>query len=291
MPTHPRFLRSISFIEDHLLEPVSLGDAAKQAGFSPAYYSRLFRALTGETFGAYLRGRRMTVAAERLAAEGRKLALVELAFACGYDSQEAFTRAFKRTFGRTPGAFRAAPARGHALRRRPIDAESLAHLHEVLDMEPEIREREAFTVAGLREHFAEDTRHRIPALWDRFVALVDRIPHQASDSAVGLSCAPDIEQGSFDYVAGVEVTRVDRLPRGVVAEALPRETYAVFTHHVREGALHEQLQPTYRWIFGARLPSSRFEYLGGTDFERYPPMFEPGQRGALEIWVPVHRSK
>jgi hypothetical protein len=46
----------------------------------------------------------MTVAAERLATEGPKLRLVELAFDCGYDSQEAFTRAFKSCFGLTPRA-------------------------------------------------------------------------------------------------------------------------------------------------------------------------------------------
>src|SRR5262245_1728960 len=103
---HTRFLRAVDYIEDHLSEPIALADVAKQAGFSLHYFARLFRVLTGETFGAYLRARRMTLAAERLLGEGRELKLIELAFSCGYDSQEAFTRAFKRTFGVTPGEYR-----------------------------------------------------------------------------------------------------------------------------------------------------------------------------------------
>jgi AraC-like DNA-binding protein len=42
------FLRGVDFIEDHLLEPVALADAAKQAGVSLHYSSRLFRALRGD---------------------------------------------------------------------------------------------------------------------------------------------------------------------------------------------------------------------------------------------------
>jgi AraC-like DNA-binding protein len=102
-----RFLRGVDYIEAHLLEPVALADVAGAAGLSLHYFSRLFRVLSGEPFGAYLRGRRLTVAAERLAGGGAgSPKLVELAFDCGYDSQEAFTRAFKRSFGVTPGAYR-----------------------------------------------------------------------------------------------------------------------------------------------------------------------------------------
>src|SRR5262245_39374197 len=48
---HTRFLRAVDYIEDHLSEPIALADVAKQAGFSLHYFSRLFRVLTGETFG------------------------------------------------------------------------------------------------------------------------------------------------------------------------------------------------------------------------------------------------
>jgi len=283
-----RFLQAIDFIEDHLPEPVALADAAKQAGFSLHYFSRLFRVLTGEPFGAYLRRRRMTVAAERLEAEGRGLRLVDLAFDCGYDSQEAFTRAFKSCFGVTPGAYRKGPRAVGMRRRRRIDAQTLSHLQEVLTMEPEIQEIDSFVVAGVRERFHEDTKSRIPELWNRFLALLPDIPHQRPGT-FGLCVNANLEDGSFDYVAGVAVERVDRLPEGTIAESVPRQTYAVFRHQIRGHNLHAELQPTMRWIFGTWLPAAPFEYAAGPDFERYPPGFEPAPGHSLEIAIPVRK--
>ncbi len=285
---HARFLRGVDFIEEHLCEPVALADAAKQAGFSLHYFSRLFRVLTGEPFGAYLRRRRMTLAAERLAAEGPELRLIELAFDCGYDSQEAFTRAFKHCFGVTPGAYRKRRPAGGMQGRRRIDAETLTHLQEVLEMEPEIQEIDSFVVAGVRERFDDETKNRIPELWTRFLAMLPDIPHRRPGT-FGLCTNVSRDDGSFDYVAGVAVERVDRLPEGIVAESVPRQTYAVFKHHVRSQNLHAELQPTLRWIFGTWLPAAPFEYAAGPDFERYPPDFEPKPGKYLEIAIPVRK--
>lgn len=285
---HTRFLRAVDYIEAHLTEPVALADVAKRAGFSLHYFSRLFRVLTGEPFGSYLVRRRMTLAAERLLAEGRELKLVELAFACGYDSQEAFTRAFKRTFGVTPGAYR---RRGPGMRmewRRRIDAETLTHLSEVVTMEPEIREVETFTVAGLRERFDAESKHGIPELWQHFLPLLDAIPHKRPGS-FGLCTNAKPEDGSFDYVAGVAVERVARLPPGVIAESVPRQTYAVFRHDIHSLDLHRELQPTVSWIWSTWLPASDFEYVPSPDFERYPADFAPEPGKYLEIAIPVRK--
>src|SRR5512144_3130107 len=138
MDVRARFLRAIDHIEERLHQPVTLAEAAACAGLSAPHFSRLFRALTGEPFGAYLRRRRLTVAAERLSRPGGAPPLIELAFECQYDSQEAFTRAF----GVTPGAYRERPSSERNSWRRRIDADALHFLTEVLVMEPEIREVE-----------------------------------------------------------------------------------------------------------------------------------------------------
>jgi AraC family transcriptional regulator len=286
--THTRFLRAVDFIEDHLTEPVALADAAKEAGFSLHYLSRLFRVLTGEPFGSYLRRRRMTLAAERLLTGGRELRLIELAFACGYDSQEAFTRAFKRTFGVTPGAYRRRRPGARMDWRRRIDARTLTHLQEVLSMEPEIREIESFVVAGLRERFDADTKHAITSLWQRFLPLLPEVAHRRPGT-FGVCTNANADDGSFDYVAGVEVERVDRLPAGLIAETIPRQTYAVFRHDVHSHDLHRELQPTVSWIWSTWLPGSDFEYVAGPDFERYPPDFDRVPGKYLEIAVPVRK--
>jgi AraC family transcriptional regulator len=291
MDVRERFLLGVDFIEEHLLEPVALADVAARAGLSLHYFSRLFRVLTGEPFGTYLCRRRLTVAAERLSVADSSPRLIELAFDCQYASQEAFTRAFKRAFGVTPGAFRERPQLVRLGRRRRIDAETLHHLTEVLDMEPEIREIKSFVVVGVRERFDEESKHGIPALWGRFVPRIPEIASRRPDETFGICTNASPESGSFDYIAGVAVENVDRLPEGLVAETIPSQTYAVFKHHVRSTSLHEELQPTMRWIWGTWLPSAPYEYVPGPDFERYPPEFDPrNAKGFLEICIPVRRK-
>lgn len=154
-------------------------------------------------------------------------------------------------------------------------------------MEPEIREIDSFLVVGVRERFDPKSRHEIPDLWTRFLPLIPSIPHAGAQGTYGVCLNPDAKEGSFDYIAGIGVTRVDALPAGLIAETIPRQTYAVFTHTMKSHSLHPELQPTVAWIWGTWLPASGYEYVAGPDFEAYPPDFDmtPGSR--IDICIPV----
>jgi AraC family transcriptional regulator len=287
MELRDRFLEAIDYIEDRLLEPVRLTEVAERVGLSSPYFSRLFRVLTGEPFGSYVRGRRMTIAAARLSDPEDSVELVELAWICQYDSQEAFTRAFRRTFGVPPGSYRKQPPRTRASWRSRIDAEALEHLQEVVSVEPEIREIASFVVVGIRERFGPESKHHIPELWDRFLPLIGNIPHVSTTGSYGVCLNSDTDEGSFDYIAGNAVECVDTLPEGLIAETIPRQTYAVFKHRMKTHSLHEELQPTTAWIWGTWLPASPYEYAPGPDFEAYPAGFEPAPGNSIEICIPI----
>lgn len=95
----------LAWIEARLDEPLTLDAIAAQAGLSPYHFSRLFTARMGRSVMAYARGRRLIRGARRLVAEP-DIKLIDLAFDGGFESQEAFTRAFRRLFGVSPGRFR-----------------------------------------------------------------------------------------------------------------------------------------------------------------------------------------
>ena len=99
------FVALTAWIEQHLDEPLTLEQVAARAGLSPYHFSRLFTARMGRSVMAHVRGRRLVRGARRLC-DDPGLKLVELALDCGFESQEAFTRAFKRVFGVSPGRFR-----------------------------------------------------------------------------------------------------------------------------------------------------------------------------------------
>jgi AraC-like DNA-binding protein len=110
----PNVLRAVDYMERNLTCPISVSDVASEAAYSTFHFVRLFKALTGYTPGSYLRRRRLTEAAGELAG-GRKR-IIEIALDYQFQSQEAFTRAFKDCFGINPGVFR---NRGGALIRDP----------------------------------------------------------------------------------------------------------------------------------------------------------------------------
>ena len=60
------FQQSIDFIENNLTDSLDIEDIAGLAALSPFYYQRIFGALCGMTVGEYIRGRRMTLAAQEL---------------------------------------------------------------------------------------------------------------------------------------------------------------------------------------------------------------------------------
>ena len=175
--------------------------------------------------------------------------------------------------------------------RRWRRAAALPHLTAVLSMEPEIRDIESFVVVGVRERFDQATKQRIPALWQRFVPRIPEIVSRRPGATFGVCANANAKTGSFDYIAGVAVDSVEPVPEGLSAETIPRQTYAVFTHHVKSTSLHPELQATIRWIWGTWLPAAPYEYVPGPDFERYPPEFDAENgKGFLEICIPVRRK-
>jgi AraC-like DNA-binding protein len=84
-----------------------LDEVARRLGMSPRTLQRRLRD-EGTTFAAVLRGIRQDMAPPLLR-DGR-LAVSEVAFLLGYEDPGSFQRAFRRWAGRSPRAFRRAPA-------------------------------------------------------------------------------------------------------------------------------------------------------------------------------------
>ncbi|HEY3740852.1 MAG TPA: AraC family transcriptional regulator [Bryobacteraceae bacterium] len=97
--------KALWYIESHTGEEITLDDIAQTAGVSKYHLSRAFGLATGCPVMQYLRGRRLTGAARALAAGAPDILAVALE--AGYNSHEAFTRAFRGQFGLTPEMVRA----------------------------------------------------------------------------------------------------------------------------------------------------------------------------------------
>jgi AraC-like DNA-binding protein len=115
VPPARHLLRAKDLADARYFEEVGVDDMARAAGLSRAHFSREFRAAFGETPHAYLLTRRLERAAALLRTTDRSVA--EICFSVGLQSVGSFTTSFKRIYGQSPTAYRAAypPAAQYAL--------------------------------------------------------------------------------------------------------------------------------------------------------------------------------
>lgn len=101
-----RVLATIDYIGKNLDEELSLDVLCEVAYLSKFHFHRLFTAYTGLSLQQYVRWLRLKRAAHQLIIED-KTPIVSVALEAGFESHQAFTRAFKQTCGLTPKQFRA----------------------------------------------------------------------------------------------------------------------------------------------------------------------------------------
>jgi AraC-like DNA-binding protein len=100
----PHVSRALVLIHDRSAEPWTTDALAREAGLSRSAFAGRFTRLIGDPPMRYLARHRMNLAANLLQ-EGRHNAC-NIGYTVGFNSEAAFSRAFKKEFGIPPGAWR-----------------------------------------------------------------------------------------------------------------------------------------------------------------------------------------
>ncbi|MDJ0793816.1 MAG: AraC family transcriptional regulator [Woeseiaceae bacterium] len=96
--------RALQFLHEHPERSWTIQDLAQEVGLSRAAFAKRFKALVGETVFQYLTSLRMQRARQLL--RDTSLPVYEIGQRVGYESDLAFTKAFKKQSGQTPRQFR-----------------------------------------------------------------------------------------------------------------------------------------------------------------------------------------
>jgi AraC family transcriptional regulator len=278
-----RFFNSIEYIEQHLYEPVTIHDIAKASNYSAYHFSRIFKSLVGDSPKEYLRKRRLTVAATRLLKEDASI--LDLAIQCQFESQEAFTRAFKQLFSVTPGQYRKEQDPYRLIYKDQFSPHMLHHLQNSLVMEPEIIDRAAIKTVGIAMRYNNDDLD-LKKLWSAFKPYKDTIPNRVGTDLFGIyeEYQENEDSTEFTYVCSAKVSDYSDIPEGMVARDIESQLYACFDH---KGPI-ANLEATLKYIWGSWLPKSKYEYVEKPDFELYAEGFcdaEPDN--ILKIFIPI----
>ena len=257
-----RLLRAALYVERHLREPLTIERLADEACISTYHFHRLFHLWLGEPVMEYVRRIRLEHAAYRLRASTRPVQTI--ARDVGYESADAFGRAFRERFGESPRAFRtrwaassvpveATPApfgAGGTLPIAPTSDDAHARVH--------VRRLDEWHLVGLRHLGPYQEVGRAWAALTEWAA--HEMPLLLAAPRIGISHDdPEMVEASrirYDacYAVGAaQAEAVRALARPPLHwRTMPAADYAVTIHR---GAYHE-LGDAYRRLFIDWLPRS-----------------------------------
>lgn len=294
----------LAYAARHLDEDVSLRTLAGQAELSKFHLHRLFLAAAGETPKQFTLRLRLARASAMLL--GTRDSVLEIALACGFQSHETFSRAFRRGFGIAPSAYR---ARGFA--GVTAGAEASRHAAIVDQIAPcirffhggERRQREnnmaySITKKEISEQPVLVVRRRIKPseLAATLGAALGQVFQYAQQNGIALAGQPftrylEWGPGIWTIEAGLPVTaRVGKTSAEgeVRADVLPGGLVATTTHAGPYDKLNEAHAAVEQWVEAQGLQSA------GAPWELYvtDPAEHPDPKDwKTDLFWPVRVSK
>ncbi|HEY9155497.1 MAG TPA: AraC family transcriptional regulator [Opitutaceae bacterium] len=292
-----RIHRVLSYIDRHIDEPIQVATLAKQASFSAFHFHRIFSAHLGETIGNYLTRRRVELAAARLASQPR-LGVLNAALAVGFNSAEAFARAFKKHFGCSPTVWKMRSAKEYQKSkisqevRSPSQAKRRGKQYRdrvktnTTPITVKVIERPAVRIAYLR--YQGEFGPAVGQFWQNQVYpwLAENNLLDAPKYGIARDDPTTTEKNKLRYDAGAEIgkkfvppqnTQIDELPGGLYACARFRGTPA-------------NIQSGWDRLLREWLPSSGYQLDSRPCFEYYPsPIDGDEETGAFscDLCIPV----
>ena len=92
------------YINEHYTEPITLISVAKTLGYNPKYISQCLSSIPDMNFALILNSLRIDRAKQLLANE--KMKIIDIAYECGFNSEQSFHRTFLKQVKITPGEYR-----------------------------------------------------------------------------------------------------------------------------------------------------------------------------------------
>jgi len=259
-------------IEGNLAEEINIVSLAGSFGMSPWHFQRLFKSLVGDTLGGYIRGRRLTKAAQLLL--NSQLGIIDIAFSVGFNSHEAFTRSFKSYFKHSPKSFRKHKPSILLSEKPLLTMELFDHLLKGIEREPTISQRNQQVIVGFEASIPspfisnENYCDLLYTPWTNLISRQTELENRIPGTFYGLtvSRSGDFVEETLDYIAGVPITSQTKIPAGMVSYTFSQQLVAMFD--VFAGT-EDTVAKTVDYIYGYWLPNSPYLRGHGNDYELF----------------------
>lgn len=266
-----RLLKVLVHIQQHLDDELTTEELAALACVSPRHFHRIFSGMLGESLAAHLRRLRLERAAVHLTLTRRRI--LDLALAAGFDSHEAFTRAFTQAFQLSPSEYRRRHAptyvAGGGRHRVHFTSDPLRDF-AVRPLSPRTMNVKIVSLPPQRAAFVRHVGpyQEVCVAWDRLTTELGRQGFIGPGARFFGLCHDDpavTEPARLRYDACVTVPP-DFQPDGDIGvQTIAGGDYAVLTHL----GPYEQLGRSYAALLGEWLPRSGRELRSAPCFEEY----------------------
>lgn len=275
---------AIEYIEMNLAEDISYDRAAQIACCSTYHFQRMFSYITGVPLSEYIRRRRLTLAAFEL--QKGDIKVIDAAVKYGYQSPEAFSRAFKKLHGIMPVSARDI---GVALKAYPRITFSIAIKGDV-EMKYRITEREAFRVFGVYTNVSSDMETSFGQVSQFFRKCDEDLVPDEINELLGrfpdnhtMSALYDHTESTFKFMLCQFLPKGLSIPDKFTVLDVPAATWVVFD------VSDYDFQNVWRRIWTEWFPGSGYESVEGPQFEMYYGLASH-QNVLGEIWIPVRKK-
>ena len=286
---------AIDYIEDNICGPIKVFDVCSIVHISPWQFQRIFRAVLGDSIGNYIRGRRLTLAAQCLQ-QDKKMGILDISIQFQFSSQETFTRAFKKMFKVTPAKFRENPPFRIVFSKPKLNRDKIYQIKNKYSKEPTFKSLEAKKLVGLPLEVISPLGieawpgPNILGHWELFNKRRKEISDQVHGFSYGVISSSDfkMEDERLTYISAVEVGPFESLPDQMQRVELPKAEYALFEIKNSDRLRHVIVD----YIYGIWLPQADYERVPGPDFEFFThEQFRLGDPNSISHYCLPIKSK
>lgn len=274
----------IEYLEEHLLEEISIKELSMKIGISEYHLKRTFSFIAGMSIVEYIRNRKLSLANVDLL-KGRSV--TEVAFKYGYNSIEGFSRGFYQWCGYLPSEIKKLN-----FQKSFPKLTFYITVKGGISMEFKIEKKESFNLVGVAKKVSlqfEGVNEEIVALAKSITEkqkkemqeIGDLYPKYVVNASYDFTGNRIEEKGGLTHLIGY-LSSKENPYEDLEQVKVPAHTWAIFPV---TGKFPEKMQETWGNIFAQWLPSSDYEVVEVPEisFTKYSDTDETYS----EIWIAV----
>lgn len=293
-----RMIATLDYIESHLDDDILYDEVAKIACCSMHQFGRVFSYIVGISLSEYIRRRRLTLSALDLQCGNVKV--IDVAMKYGYNSPDAFTRAFVGMHGVTPSE---ASTIGVKLKAYPRITLHISIKGDV-EMEYRIEEKQDINLVGLVRQIKRQSANTIANDWKEAAGEVWNIWDEFLGSGFDRKIACDyklyrapmwqmgftktLENGETLLAIGAEAD--ENVVTDLQAYTIPANKWAVFTVKGSLSGKDHPIDALWARITTEWFPTCGYKRAADYEIEVYPPGDTNSDDYTCEIWIPITKK-